>query len=119
MLGAPPYREIGSLEQAYPRIVNEGLDALQVGTGRQEGESGLVEVQGAFPSLGRNHTQLALELQIVLRPQRELAQRHPVAHGDRQETNRRSKSRVEHIALHRASDRIRPGGTPYGNPGPG
>src|SRR4029450_2611282 len=105
MLGATPYREIGSLEQAYPGIVNEGLDALQVGTGRQEGESGLVEVQGPFPPLCLNHPQLAIELQIVPSQQRELAQRHPVAHGDRQETNRRSKSRVEHIALQRASAR--------------
>src|SRR6267378_2930839 len=107
-----PHRHVRSLEQTRPRIMKRALEARHVGRRFDPRHVRLVIEHGSRPAGHRDDHQVGTDPQDVVGHASELAQCHPVTHGDGKKTNKggvRIARLRTHVSLHgKAADGVRP-----------
>ena len=86
--------------------MEESLEILQVGAGAKKGESGCLQRDLTPPVSHRDDVEVGAKLEIEIGQAGQLAQGQAVTHRHGERPDERVIVPVQHIALHRSTDRI-------------
>ena len=96
-----PSESMRALEEHRARIDDRGIERRNVGGRQDPWQPGLVEEHRARPTLHRDDVNRGRDPEMVVEEPRQLADRHAVAHRDRELTDERRPCRVERGSLDR------------------